>query len=1072
MMDLTAGGHEVRMKGLLILVSASLLLPGSLTADIDPVEASGVTGGLIVHIGCGDGRVTAKLRRGPRYRVHGLDTDAAKVAAARRYIRERGLYGHVAVDTFDGKTLPYVDNLVNLVVLPNADVSAEASAKAVFRLPNEEIARVLAPRGVALFHKDLRSQVSALSPQPEGDWLVFRKPVPSDIDDWPHFLYGPGNNAVSGDTAVGPPRRLQWQCGPLWSRSHEADMSMTGAVSAGGRIFYFIDEGPIGIHETPRKTRQLPDKASLVCRDAFNGIALWKRPVADWGARSWDNNRLAPWAKASERVFSSPLTLPRRLVAAGGRLFVTLGYRACLSELDASTGKTIRQFETVGNVDEILAIDGKLVLRVREIPRGGAQAKPDSVAVVDIESGRTLWQKEVGRLGDLTLAADGGRVCFCNEAGVSALKLETGDALWQTLVKQARLTLPTLVMHNDVVILANSRQARGLAAATGKQLWQRQVGDSFRGPPDAFVVNGRLWLGTLAKMALDPRTGTPVKEVHTGNLFTPGHHVRCYRGRGTENYLMWSKRGVEFVDLKGDGHSRNDWVRGTCRYGLMPANGMVYMPPTPCFCFPGVKLNGFNALAPASAKATAGKPGGQESERLEKGPAYGETQVSGLRLQPSHSWPTYRHDNRRSGAVDTTVPGKLGQAWKTEVGGRLTPPVLARGRLYAADKDSHAVHCLDAATGKLLWRYTAGGPVDSPPTINDGRMLFGCTDGWVYCLEAENGALIWRFRAAPRDRRIVSYGQVQSSWPLHGSVLVKGRTAYVAAGRSSFLDGGLFLYGLDTATGAVRHRQRLDGPRDDPGRKSPHGAHWMDGGRTDILVCENEKLYMLQNVFDLALNPLEAPVIAKHGARKMERHLIASGGFLDDTGFDRVYWMYAARWPGLYYGYRAPKTGQILVFDKDTTYALHTFSGFFSRSPYFAPGTGGLDLVADDNDNEPVLTPKAAAHEREPGHTRQHPPKWQVKVPLRARAMVLAGGTLFLAGPPDVVNADDPLAAFEGRSGAMLQAIAANDGSTIADYGLDAPPVFDGMIAVDKKLYLCMKDGTIRCWSAPRKSSD
>jgi outer membrane protein assembly factor BamB len=369
----------------------------------------------------------------------------------------------------------------------------------------------------------------------------------------------------------------------------------------------------------------------------------------------------------------------------------------------------------------------------------------------------------------------------------------------------------------------------------------------------------------------------------------------------------------------------------------------------------------------------------------------------------------------------------------------------------------------------LLWFTIAGGVVDSPPTVWGNRVLFGCTDGWVTCLRVTDGALAWRFRAAPRDQRIVSYGEVQSSWPVHGSVLVKRGIAYVVAGRSSFLDGGLFLYGLDVATGAVRYQNRLDGPWAPAEKASPHGAHWMDGGLNDILVSSADKLYLMQNVFDLSLRPLDAPVIAPHGARTMERHLAATGGFLDTTGFDRIYWMHAELWPGLYYGYNAPKTGQILVFDHDTTYALHTFAQRFSRSPYFAHGRDGYDLVADDNTNEPYLDPKAARHEREPGYSRKQPPTWKVKTPIRVVGMVLAADTLFLAGPPDKIDTADPLATFEGRGHAVLAAVSTRDGSTRAEYVLAAQPVFDGLIAASGRLFISARDGRVLCFGETRK---
>ena len=53
-----------------------------------------------------------------------------------------------------------------------------------------------------------------------------------------------------------------------------------------------------------------------------------------------------------------------------------------------------------------------------------------------------------------------------------------------------------------------------------------------------------------------------------------------------------------------------------------------------------------------------------------------------------------------------------------------------------------------------------------------------------------------------------------------------------------------------------------------------------------------------------------------------------------------------------------------------------------------------------------------------------------------ARAMVLAGDHLFAAGTPDVVDPDDPPAAFEGRAGAAPgrpERRAGREGARVAD---------------------------------------
>ena len=104
---------------------------------------------------------------------------------------------------------------------------------------------------------------------------------------------------------------------------------------------------------------------------------------------------------------------------------------------------------------------------------------------------------------------------------------------------------------------------------------------------------------------------------------------------------------------------------------------------------------------------------------------------------------------------------------------------------------------MDADSGEQVWQFTTGGRVDSPPTIHNGMVLFGSADGRVYCLRAADGALVWRFLAAPADRRLMSFGQLESVWPVTGSVLVRDGVLYCTAGRSSYLDGGMHLYRLD-----------------------------------------------------------------------------------------------------------------------------------------------------------------------------------------------------------------------------------------------------------------------------------
>jgi hypothetical protein len=422
----------------------------------------------------------------------------------------------------------------------------------------------------------------------------------------------------------------------------------------------------------------------------------------------------------------------------------------------------------------------------------------------------------------------------------------------------------------------------------------------------------------------------------------------------------------------------------------------------------------------------------------------------------------YRHDPARSGGVACAVPARAQPLWSVKVGGRLTQPAVADGRVLVVSKDAHAVHCLKEGTGGSCWTFTAGGRIDSPPAVYRGLILFGCRDGWVYCLRAADGVLVWRFRAAPEDRRIVAFGQLESAWGVHGSVLPVADAVYFAAGRSSFLDGGVYLYSLAPLTGKVLHQARLEGPWPDIRRDQGQPYH-MEGAKTDVLVSDGAHLYMFHNKFDLQLKQVKTVARGDGGERLMGRRLTATSGLLDDTLHDRFYWFHNRLWPGSHFAVRGPRSGHILVFDQKTTYGQRAFSKRERLSPKFTPGREGYLLFADHADTEPLLPGKSR---RGSEYRPSQPAKWRVWAPVRALAMVLTKDVLFLAGPPDLVPQNDPYAALEGRMGAKLWAVSPDDGTRLAERELDALPVFDGMSAANGRLYVATQAGDVICMGA------
>ncbi len=1031
------------------------------------LDRSGVRGGAVVHLGSGEGTLTAALRAGEGFVVQGLESDPAKVERSREYVRSLGLYGPVSIDQWDGRRLPYAQNLVNLIVAEDRGA-----------VSREEMLRVLAPRGVALLRDGER-------------WTKLVKPWPGEIDEWSHYLHGADNNAVAADEVVGPPQHVQWMSDPPFARSHEINSSLAAMVSAGGRLFYIWDEGPIGLTD-PR----FPSQWSLLARDAFNGTLLWRLPMPQWGWPQWHD--ASRWDDPRERALMLrllPATLPRRLVAAGERVYVTLGYHAPVSVLDAATGETLHVFEETAPADEILHADGLLVLRVRTADSppeadvwGSMPQRPHGrVMVVDAQTGRMHWESPPEAMAPLTLATCGRRVYYSNYREVVCLELDSGRELWRSEPAESRsghrTTGGTLVAHEKAVLYTPLEQGyRGggrthaFSPETGELLWRgpANLGPGISNPPDLFVVDDLVWLGetdypdhqvemtAVTRQGFDPESGEIVREVSVPLLKSPGHHYRCYRSKATARFLLLPKRGVEFLDLVGDDHMRHDWLRAPCIYGVLPANGILYVAPHQCVCYPGVLLPNFNALV-AQVEEGGGPP--VPEDRVQRGPAWGA--VAEDAAANEGDWPTYRRDARRSGSAATAVAGPLARRWEAALGESVTPPVVAGGRLLVAEKDTHTVHALDAESGRRLWRFTAGGRVDSPPTVHGELVFFGSADGWVYCLQASDGALVWRFMAAPRQRRIAARGQFESAWPVHGSVLVEvDATAspprpvvYFAAGRSSFLDGGIALYGLDPQTGEALHHARLSGPRPDP-FEDVGMAGYMDGAKNDILVSDGADLYLFQERFRGDLTRVEAPLEDMQNERggyrlyppapergAEARRLIATSGFLDDSYNEGTFWTYSDRWPGWdRHMSRVPRYGQILAFDAQAVYGVHVFTDSIRVRRGFTPGGKGYRLFAREHEADRDV--------------------WSAFVPVRIRAMALAGDRLFFAGPPDVVPEEDPLAAFEGRRGAALWAVATADGEKLEEVSLDALPVFDGLIAAAGRLYLSTTDGRVLCYSA------
>ena len=967
------------------------------------VRFSGIKAGLCVHLGCREGALTAELAGSGNFLVHGLDKDPATVEKTRQTIQSGGLNGRVSIEeTTWRQPLPYPDNTVNLLV---ADDLPSLLTDGLWA---REIIRVLAPDGVAC----IGTRAGAATPVPAleafkklltnaglkefeivnamGLWARIRKPLDPRTDEYTHFMHNPGMNIVSNDGVVGPAgvTQLRWLNGPPYYFDSEWPL-----IAAHGAVFLGQQEWmPEG-----KRTQGI-----LVARDAYNGCQMWRKPINYYS--------------------------PRNMAAAGGRLYLYLplgdkdrpGGLDILGALDIRTGETLFTVpEDVIPLDRsegtclgtVSIVDGTILVCHRHRP-------PLKVYAVDAATQKLLWKKT----GPIQLVAGEGLVYVTDADSVSALDLRTGQEKWKlpfSSVPNLEVKTPVpaggrldlihyaygrLVLFN---VLKDGTQVYGVSAKDGKYLWDYKYRPAFGLVPLSYPEE--IWLTTKGggrgdgfQVSLDPATGKE-KRRYPGLIPTS-----CGPPRGARNYLLGTPKGsCGFLNLSTLEvvHVAN-YCRTSCQ-GQVPANGLQYFIPHGCICS-GSLLRGFYATGADEAPPAISK---EQPHPLIKGGAAVPAPVAGA----ASEWPLCRKDARRGNITAAEGPAELSRLWEAKVGqGRVSPPTVAGGLAYAADVEGLQVCAFDSATGSERWRFLTGCRVDVPPAIEKGLCLFGGRDGWVYCLNAQTGQLIWRYRAAPADRRIVVSGRMESSWPVVGGVLVQNGLAYVAAGRTSGVDGGIYLHALEPATGKCVQTANL--------KKSVSlTADWLVGDGTDVYIHGLKW----------------APDIAADGFHFRDAHRAPPGLLRTDTAqsIANVVWNMEpspieVHRSALHCGGKV--RGQVVAFGENAFYAAGLGSVVL-----------GLGNKTPPDDAKQYYLVSAGAAE------------WKLKLPLQFIAMVRAGKTLYCAGlPPD----------RDAAKRAELWAISADDGKVIGTVPLDAYPVPDGLAVADGRLYVAMQNGRVLCF--------
>ena len=1080
----------------------SLLLLAGMLALIPPCDAAeptaeamlnatGIRHGLVVHVGASDGGLAEALAQKEQVLVHALALDATTEVQLRQRFVKAGIHGQATAGRIGtDATLPLGDNIASLIV---ADLGVVQVVK------REELLRVLRPLGKAYLASG-------------GQWSVITKPRPTDTDDWAQYYHDAAMSDLSADRVAGPARGLQWQAGPqdthsdgvrviddlvighdaqglwardafsglpLWKRPGLLPATRFGWLADSQRIYIF-PAGQRGFPGIPSPCQiALELRTGRTVLEFTEGLSF--APPADLPKDAAALKQLRQDLAERAKDFQARLIDGLLIQESGPSLAV----------LDAQTGRRLWGAEAPEGLvwGHPLAAGDTLYAVQGEWARSASYTHwpmtlVERVVALDLRTGRQRWlwewKKEMpaffaaqakagpsspSKKGELAppeqrvaaaynMALDQGRLVFALRAEMKNLIL--GGGLVRQLVLDGRTG--KFVAYGQTPADKDAKQASTIGGGHS----------GFRVLP----VGGRWWFPNIIGVYgnADPAAPTDAEKFERAysKLLRP---VGCTVYRASPNYLFGS---LTTYALDGSGVQQTHVARTTCDVGAFPANGLTYITPNHCFCQP--YLPGHNVFHPRRPKPA------DDSDRLEAGPG----KPAAPAAANEDSWPTYLRDNLRSSWSAAKLPaqlqplwtlrpakpraGLLGEEWANQWHGQgpVTGVSVAEGIAVLALTDRQEVVALDPATGKERWRTTVEGRVDSQPTIAQGTVFAGTRSGWLYAFNRDTGELIWKLRAAPRREQIVVDGQLESPWPLFGTVTVDDEGVWAVAGRHNDCDGGLWWWRLDAATGKPLASGRLgrDELRNDTGDTGAIAGdpEWPTGANSPPVT--DGKLFLMPRVHCLRENGRLVPTSIAKGAKKLDEHTLwannysigiltpGNQGLLNRVDFLGGYKMSAfGHVQARMFAYH----GDRFVCVGGTDGAVQHRGGdrgswvrAFVRKP-------ALEHTTVPNKKEPDRPIKKAFGAEM---------KWDNPMPLTrgngTEALAVAGDKVLVGYA--VTHSDQ--GKEKQRLPYRLVVLALADGKQQQELALPAKPILGGISAAAGRVFVATDDGTVTCFAA------
>ncbi len=565
---------------------------------------SGVTQGICLVLGCGNGQMAYELAKHSSLRIVGVDTDPGKVRAARQALKPTGIYGaRIAIHHVASLSkLPFTGLFANLIVsdrmLAAAEFPASAAAIAEYLRPNGGVALLGQPSDAPqrLDESQMKawldgvSTMAGLTGQVRGHWAkIVRGGALPGAGEWSHE-YGTAANAAYGGESLQGARstddlEVQWLGHPGPRAQADRNGRKPSPLATNGRLF-------------------VQGLRRIIALDAFNGTILWSREIPPLERFNMPRD-CSNWCADNDSVYLAIRDQCWRLDAASGelaKLYPAMpgsreGWQYDWSYLSVQGDKLIGSAVKKGTA--YTEFWGDASAGWYDATSGPATFKvcSENLFALDQQTGRKMWRYTGGMIINSTISIAGDRIFFLEsrhpkvkasdshrigmpelwqDQYLVALDLAQGSQVWEKLVKPAA---------GEVVVYLACGQGKLVLVTSGDKKYHVYAFDGVGGNP--------LWQSQFpwdkdnhgAHMARPAIVGhnvyvrPKVFDLLTGQVRAetiPGGGCGTYAA--TDKALFFRNSNVTVWDVENGQTTSWERLRPDCWLSTIPADGLLLSP--------------------------------------------------------------------------------------------------------------------------------------------------------------------------------------------------------------------------------------------------------------------------------------------------------------------------------------------------------------------------------------------------------------------------------------------------------------------------------------------------------------